>query len=106
MPAAAASSISTLPHESAPAQILDPLVQVVTGRPGVLPGLSRERRRCCRREQNAGDDLAEHRRLAEPLGRHAEQPGEQEMMARRPGTAGLLDVSSGAAPQAHVREAR
>jgi hypothetical protein len=31
-----------------------------------------------RPQQDAGDDLAEHRRLAEPLGRHAEQPGEQD----------------------------
>src|SRR5215831_9051622 len=30
-----------------------------------------------RPQQDAGDDLAEHRRLAEALGRHAEQPGEQ-----------------------------
>jgi len=36
-PRAAASSISTLPNESAPVQILDPLVQVVTGLPGACP---------------------------------------------------------------------
>src|SRR6185437_2204280 len=31
-----------------------------------------------RPQQDAGDDLAEHRRLAEPLGRHTKQPGEQD----------------------------
>ncbi len=106
MPAAAASSISTLPHEFAPAQILDPLVQVVTGRPGCRPDCQVSVAAAVGRNRMPGDDLAEHRRLAEPLGRHAEQPGEQEMMARRPGTVGLLDLSSGAAPKAHLREAR
>src|SRR6476659_10154601 len=37
MPGAPASSISTLPNESAPVQILDPRVQVVTGLPGARP---------------------------------------------------------------------
>src|SRR5262249_22648749 len=31
-----------------------------------------------RPQQDASDDLAEHRRLAEPLGRQAKQPGEQD----------------------------
>jgi hypothetical protein len=51
------------------------------------------------------------RRLAEPLGRHAEQPGEQD----DDGQVGQeqlhflichLDLSSSAAPKAQVRDAR